>query len=90
MIYSLIFLIYPRQLWPTYSEIGLFETNNPCITVSKKISQEQYRWSLFRKNTSAENHCKNKDPHQNDDTHTANRSLYPAAFEGLRYSTGNR
>ena len=43
MIYLLIFLIYPRQLWLTYSEIGLFETNTPCITVSKKISQEQYR-----------------------------------------------
>ena len=35
---------------------------------------------LFRKNTSAENQCKNKDPCQNDRIDTANRFLYPAAF----------
>lgn len=42
---------------------------------------------MFRENTSTENHCKNKDPYQNDGTHTANCSLYPAAFVGLRNST---
>ena len=36
MIYSLIILIYPRQLWLICSEIGLFETNTPYITVSHK------------------------------------------------------
>ena len=45
---------------------------------------------LFRENTSAENHCKNKDPYQNDGTHTANCFLYPTVFAGLRYSTGDR
>ena len=35
---------------------------------------------LFPKNTSAENHCKNKDPCQNDRIDIANRFLYPAAF----------
>ena len=53
-----------------------------------------FRWlfnflSLFPENTSAENHCKNNDPYQTDGAHTANRSLHPAAFAGLRYSTGN-
>ena len=35
---------------------------------------------LFRKNTSAENHCKNKDPCQNDRIDAGNRFLYPAVF----------
>ena len=41
MIYSLIILVYPRQLWLICSEIGLFETNTPYITVSHK----KYRWN---------------------------------------------